>query len=186
MTDPDIAQWIAIVISGVAAATTAVFSSISNGRAKEANTHAAEANEHAKRALDDASAVRSATARAQLELMLSESILSTRDRLLEVGQALARKSAESIADTTDADDAELAFLKVRASACEEAYCNAIEVACSLFLDDKLDKDRFKKSYHHTITEHVESDQFSKYYIEPKTRFHATLKVVRTWDPARED
>lgn len=63
----------------------------------------------------------------------------------------------------------------------EGVCNAYDEACSKYIDEKIDKTRFKKMYFNEIKNWVESDIVKDKYVEPQTRFHATVTVYNEWN-----
>lgn len=66
-------------------------------------------------------------------------------------------------------------------ALQEDNLNAYETACSLYLDNKTDKERFKKQYSIEIKNLVEDEQISeKFFNGLKIKFGAIDKVYRDW------
>lgn len=67
------------------------------------------------------------------------------------------------------------------SAALEDWLNAYDEACAKYLDDKIDKDRFKKMYSVEIRQIVENETTKSYYNSVSTRYKATLKVYNEWN-----
>lgn len=59
--------------------------------------------------------------------------------------------------------------------------NAYDEACAKYLDEKVDKDRFKKTYSVEIRNWVESECAKDKYVKPHTNFNATVKVYEEWN-----
>lgn len=63
----------------------------------------------------------------------------------------------------------------------EGVCNAYDEACSKYIDEKIDKTRFKQTYFNEIKNWVEDESVKEKYVEPQTRFHATVAVYNEWN-----
>lgn len=101
----------------------------------------------------------------QIELMIEESISRSKDRISDL-KLMDRK-----------DDTYKQTLKVAI----EEYINAYEKACSLYLDSKVDKERFKKQYHKCVKDIVEEKNFSEKFDKVSSPYKALLKVYEEWN-----
>lgn len=63
---------------------------------------------------------------------------------------------------------------------KEEFLNAYDEACQKYLDKKVDKDRFKKSYFTEIQSMVKNESFKQKYDTQSTPYKATLKVYKEW------
>lgn len=63
---------------------------------------------------------------------------------------------------------------------KEEFLNAYNEACQKYLDKKVDKDRFKKSYFTEIQSMVKNESFKQKYDTQSTPYKATLKVYEEW------
>lgn len=65
---------------------------------------------------------------------------------------------------------------------QEENLNAYETACSLYLDEKIDKERFKKQYHKEIQNLIENEEIREKFFNNsvKVRFGAIEKVYKDW------
>lgn len=61
----------------------------------------------------------------------------------------------------------------------EQLLNAYEEACAKYIDSKIDKKRFKKTYIDEIKNIVESDDFNKYF-HFGSKYEAIKKVYEEW------
>lgn len=119
---------------------------------------------------------------ANLELMVSERISNSKDRVgditMIISPLIAKKNASGLTDdeqgTLDAQS------KVLDSTIENNI-NAYEDACTKYLDDKIDKIRFKKSYHTEIRQLVEHEKLQNYFNPVTSKFKGILKVYDEWN-----
>lgn len=63
---------------------------------------------------------------------------------------------------------------------KEEFLNAYDEACQKYLDKKVDKERFKKSYFVEIQSIVKNDNFKEKYDSQSTDYKATVKVYNEW------
>lgn len=63
---------------------------------------------------------------------------------------------------------------------QEDLRNAYEEACSRYLDEKVDKERFKRMYYSEIQNLVENKDQIEYFDTVKSRYKCILKVYKEW------
>ena len=63
---------------------------------------------------------------------------------------------------------------------EEVYRNAYEDACAKYLDDKIDKERFRTMFLSEIRRLVEEEPHCKAYATNQSAYDCTLKVYNEW------
>lgn len=63
---------------------------------------------------------------------------------------------------------------------KEEFLNSYDEACRKYLDKKVDKERFKKSYFVEIQSIVKNDNFKEKYDSQSTDYKATVKVYNEW------
>jgi len=64
----------------------------------------------------------------------------------------------------------------------EDYINKYERACMLFLDEKIDPERFKREYRTEIRRLVEEGDYKeRYFPAHSSKFKAILKVYEEWE-----
>ena len=107
--------------------------------------------------------------KGQVELQIREMISSAKYRYTEIG-------CKFLEDTKKAKDYANHFIE----AAYEDVLNAYDEACTKYLDDKIDKERFKKTYYNEIKNLVECEDTKASYVPPQTRYKATLKVYNEW------
>ena len=104
---------------------------------------------------------------AQVEMQIRELILSARNRYED----------RVVQFKNDEDE----LCKAMLESALEGVLNAYDEACAKYLDGKVDKERFKKLYHDEIRQLVDDASTKEKYIEPQTKFHATVKVYTEWN-----
>ena len=65
-------------------------------------------------------------------------------------------------------------------AAQEDLRNAYEEACSRYLEEKVDKKRFKRMYYSEIQSLVENKDQIEYFDSVKSRYKCILKVYKEW------
>ena len=110
----------------------------------------------------------SSLTKGQVEMQIREMISSAKWRYADLGIQLAKDNQNTtlVASTT---------------AALEDVLNAYDEACAKYIDNKVDKERFKKLYVTEIRNLVEDENTKSYYVMPQSRFHATVKVYRKWN-----
>ncbi|NEU30140.1 hypothetical protein GN156_05015 [bacterium LRH843] len=63
----------------------------------------------------------------------------------------------------------------------ENNLNAYEEACAKYIDNKVDKERFKKTYKVEIRNLVEKEDLSTYFNGVTSRYKGILKVYKEWE-----
>jgi len=110
----------------------------------------------------------SSLTKGQVEMQIREMISSAKWRYADLGIQLAKDNQNTtlVASTT---------------AALEDVLNAYDEACAKYIDNKVDKERFKKLYVTEIRNLVEDENTKSYYVMPQSRFQATVKVYRKWN-----
>lgn len=101
----------------------------------------------------------------QSELSIREMITSSRNRISDI---LLNSSSENNQYTKQ-------LIKVAI----EELLNSYEEACTKYLDSKVDKKRFKKTYFDEIKNIVETDEFKEYF-KFGSKYDAIKKVYNKW------
>ena len=106
--------------------------------------------------------------KGQVEMQIREMISSAKWRYADLGIQLSH-------------DNENTTLKASTTAALEDVLNAYDEACAKYIDNKVDRERFKKLYVTEIRNLVEDENTKHYYIMPQSRFQPTVKVYRKWN-----
>ncbi len=106
--------------------------------------------------------------KGQVEMQIREMISSAKWRYSDLGIQFAKDNQNTI-------------LEKSIIAALEDVLNAYDEACAKYLDNKVDKERFKKLYINEIRNLVEDEATKQYYGMPQSKFKATLKVYNKWN-----
>ena len=110
----------------------------------------------------------------QIELEIHQLINQAQKDVLDISIVMVEKLPDN------SKDAKI-MIKKALNAAYERNLNAYEEACAKYLDNKVDKDRFKKNYHLDIRNLVQNEQFQD-KINPLTSpYKAILKVYNEWN-----
>ena len=63
----------------------------------------------------------------------------------------------------------------------ESMLNTYDDACAKYLDKKIDKIRFKKTFHVEIRNLIENTDLKKYFDPVNSRYKPILKVYNEWE-----
>lgn len=141
-----------------------------------------KSNVFAKNSLNK-SEVQNLISMGNLELSTSGRISNTRDKVGDITIIISPLISKEKSGTLTVDEVNTleAQTKVLHSAIENNI-NAYEEACSKYIDGKIDKDRFKKTYNTEIRQLVENSNLNSSYFNPLTsKFKAILKVYDEWN-----
>ena len=106
-------------------------------------------------------------AQGQIEIQVREMISQKKTRYADLGIQLE-------------GNPENASLKNAINAALEEVLNAYDEACSKYIDNKIDKKRFKKLYIEEIKNIVDGSETKQYYLMPHSKYKATVKVYDEW------
>jgi len=114
-----------------------------------------------------------------IELYISERITATKEKVSDIYLKMAPLAFK---DDRDEQDEKLFAAYVMAyNAAIENNLNAYEDACSKFLDNKVDRLRFEKSYKTEIRQLVENEELKSYFDGVTSKYKAILKVYNNWE-----
>ena len=104
---------------------------------------------------------------AQVEMQIRERITNARTRYEDL-------------IINHMEDFNSGLIKTVYESTKEEFLNAYDEACQKYLDKKVDKARFKKSYFTEIQSIVKNIDFKKKYDTQSTPYKATVKVYNEW------
>lgn len=120
-----------------------------------------------------------ALAAGTIELQINERITNTKEKVEDVsllmGPLISKKSR-----TLD-EQALLDNYGATFRARVEGNLNAYEEACSKYIDNKVDKSRFRKTYRTEIRQLVETPDLKDRLDPLRTRYKAIIKVYEEWE-----
>lgn len=112
---------------------------------------------------------------ANIESTIANDIRSTENRVADLSVDL-----NEYRESQNVSQKVLEAKNLRYKQAVESMLNAYEESCTKYLDNKIDKKRFKKSYSTAIRNVVEADQLSEYMDSVKSPYKAILKVYKEW------
>lgn len=110
----------------------------------------------------------------QNRISMGELEIQVRNSIYEVTRELAYWSEKASQDSNN-PIVQQAFNMI-----DEQYRNAYEEACAKYLDNKVDKTRFKKMYQNEIRQLVENDAEKDHYSFIQSPYSSTIAVYQEW------
>ena len=107
--------------------------------------------------------------KGQVEMQIRELISNARYRYLDISSRINLKEEENV------------ILKNGSEALLEDLLNAYDEACAKYIDNKVDKKRFKKIYDVEIRQLYEENSLEDKFQKQTTRFQAIRKVYNEWN-----
>lgn len=119
------------------------------------------------------------------EISIFQTIRDSRLRADQVAVDLEEFSALTASKVSRADERKLKMLQHRLEYAAEENLNALELACGLYVDNKVDRRRFKLFYKDEIAEVCKSTapEYTK-KLQPvdTSQYNLIWKVYREWNP----
>lgn len=112
---------------------------------------------------------------ANIEYIISNSLTSAKNRVEDICVDIAECKA------SDSPKSVLERKEQRFKSAIESLLNTYEEACSKYNDEKIDKERFKKTYSREIRQLVEKEDLSSYFNKVTSPYQAILKVYEEWN-----
>ena len=117
-----------------------------------------------------------------IELEVRSAIREETARVNDISIMLNPLISKSKAGTlTNEQSIELEGLSKNWKAAIQGMLNAYEEACTKYLDDKIDKVRFKKTYQVEIRNLLEANNLKKFFDSHSSRYKAIIKVYNDWE-----
>lgn len=117
-----------------------------------------------------------------ISLSVSKPISDAVARLNDIGIKMNPLRAKKDAGTIiEAEGYELNALSENAKVAIQEMLNSYEEGCALYIDNKLDKIRFKKSYQVAIRNLLENNELRIYFDSTTSMYKAILKVYNEWE-----
>lgn len=113
-------------------------------------------------------------AQGQIELNIHQLLNQTKKDVMDITIVIAEKCSN--------DDQDMkAVLTQALNTANERNLNAYEEACAKYLDNKVDKERFRKNYHIEIRQLVEDANNKNKFDATTSPYKAILKVYKEWN-----
>ena len=117
-----------------------------------------------------------------IELEVRTAIREETARVNEVSMRMTPLIAKSkTKNLTDEQNHELEALTKNWKATIQGMLNVYEEACTKYLDNKIDKVRFKKTYQIEIRNLIEAKNLKSYFDSHSSRYKAIIKVYDEWE-----
>ncbi len=113
-------------------------------------------------------------AQGQIELSIHQLLNQTKKDVMEVSLKIADKCSDDSVQMSD-------VLTQALNSAIEQNLNAYDEACAKYLDNKVDKERFKKNYHVEIRQLVENKNYKDKFDPNTSPYKGILKVYREWN-----
>lgn len=118
---------------------------------------------------------------ASVELEIRTLIRESRKNLNEISVPLLvlqkKKNNKTISDD---EEIQLEAITMQYEVTKEELLNSYEEACFKYIDNKIDKERFKKTYIKEIKQIVENENFKKYLDTINSPYSGIKKVYEEW------
>lgn len=117
-----------------------------------------------------------------VELEISQSIENAKSKVNEISIIMAPlKSKEDHKTINSEDAATLETYRKTLNAAIQSMLNCYDSACSKYIDGKVDKVRFKKTYKTEIRRLLESDDLKEYFNPLTSSYKPILSVYSEWE-----
>jgi len=117
-----------------------------------------------------------------VELEISQSIENAKSNVNDISIIMVPLvSRERLKTTSSEDDETLELYRKNFNAATQTLINYYDSACSKYIDGKVDKVRFKKSYKNEIRKLVENDDFKEYFNPLTSSYKPILNVYSEWE-----
>ena len=110
----------------------------------------------------------------QIELNIHQLLNQTKKDVMDVTLVIAEKCSNDHKSKEN-------ILEQAFNTANERNLNAYEEACAKYLDNKVDKDRFKKNYHIEIRQLVEDSNNKNKFDANTSPYKCILKVYKEWN-----
>jgi TRAP-type C4-dicarboxylate transport system substrate-binding protein len=119
-------------------------------------------------------------ANGNIELEIRNMIMASNTQLTNAINSLTPLAAKKKTGSLSAEEQEiLTILQQQYQAAQENYINAYEEACAKYLDNKMDKVRFKKTYNIELRNIV--NELKQYFDSVSSPYTAIKKVYNEWE-----
>lgn len=114
------------------------------------------------------------SAQGEIEINIHQLINQAKKDVMDATLIIAEKCSDN-------DQEMKKILNQTFKAAVERSLNAYDEACAKYLDDKVDKERFKKNYHKEIRQLVENPNNKNKFDANTSPYKAILKVYKEWN-----
>ncbi|WP_369434531.1 hypothetical protein [Psychromonas sp. MME1] len=117
-----------------------------------------------------------------VELEMRQAIENAKSKVNEINIIMAPLIAKQDAGNID-DEGEFTLKSYSKSfnAAVQTLMNTYDDACSKYIDNKVDKNRFKKNYKYEIRNLLENKELKEYFDPLTSRYKPILNVYTEWE-----
>lgn len=116
------------------------------------------------------------------ESQITQSIENAKSKINEISMTMVPfVSKEKSQTITKEEENALALYRKNLNAAVQTLINTYDSACSKYMDGKVDKDRFKKTYKNEIRKLVENDEFEGYFNPLTSSYKPILNAYSEWE-----
>lgn len=117
-----------------------------------------------------------------VELEISQSIENAKSKLNEISIIMVPfVTRENLKSISAEDEATLELYRKNLNAATQTLMNYYDAACSKYIDGKVDRVRFKKSYKGEIRKLIENDDLKEYFNPLTSSYKPILNVYTEWE-----
>ena len=117
-----------------------------------------------------------------VELEISQSIENAKSKINEIAIIMVPfVSKEKIGKLSEEDKETLDLYRKSFNAATQTLINYYDSACSKYVDGKVDKVRFKKSYKNEIRKLIENKDLKEYFDPLTSSYKPILNVYAEWE-----
>lgn len=179
--DANIVIAIFTTVMAIAACASAFYAFCANRKSNEANANSSAANTLAGEANDNSAKANTLAEQALKNSQGDSELLvynSLSDALRRQDDALIRYIEARERHNNDEEHYAVKAYKTFSDSAVQGYLNAFDIACQRYLDGKLDKIRFKKTYFTRIKELFDHNNMYFVFIRDRatTKYHALHAV----------
>jgi hypothetical protein len=117
-----------------------------------------------------------------VELEISQSIENAKSRINEISIIMVPfVSRENLKSITPEEIETLNLYRKNFRAATQTLMNNYDAACSKYIDGKVDKIRFKKTYKNEIRKLLENDDLKEYFNPLTSSYKPVINVYSEWE-----
>lgn len=152
------------ILSLVVAVIALVVSGVSIYMARQSNYLAGQSNK---------------TSIASIEFVMNERLTATKERVSDLALSMAPLLAKD--NRTAEDERMLEIYEHNFKLALENNLNTYEEICAKYLDGKVDRERFIRTYKREVRQLVENQEFKERFDGVTSPYKAILKVYDEWE-----
>lgn len=117
-----------------------------------------------------------------IELAIADKIDITEGRISNLSITMAPLFAKSeCSELSKEEEVILGIYRTTLIATEQSMLNSYDIACSKYIDGKVDKIRFKKDFQGRIRNLMSDKSLSDYFNNHTSTYQPIIKVYHEWD-----